>query len=80
MVRYMHNYKETLVFRSQATIAIMGSAMEIKSLKIREEELIKEVLGKTHWDLEKTARLLKISLSQVKRKIKEHGIIKADGC
>jgi len=58
----------------------MGSAMEIKSLKLREEELIKEVLVKTHWDLEKAARLLKISLSQVKRKIKEHGIIKVDGC
>ena len=52
----------------------MGSAMEIKSLKIKEEELLKEVLVKTHWDLEKTARLLKITLSQVKRKIKEHGL------
>ena len=57
----------------------MGSAMEIKSLKIKEEELLKEVLVKTHWDLDKTARLLKISLSQVKRKIKEHGLAKADG-
>lgn len=57
----------------------MGSAMEIKSLKIKEEELLKEVLVKTHWDLEKTARLLKITLSQVKRKIKEHGLVKADG-
>ena len=80
MARYMQSYRETLVFRSQPTIAITGSVMEIKSLKIREEELIKEVLGKTHWDLEKTARLLQISLSQVKRKIKEYGIIKADGC
>ena len=57
----------------------MGYAMEIKSLKIKEEELLKEVLVKTHWDLEKTARLLKITLSQVKRKIKEHGLIKSDG-
>jgi len=57
----------------------MGSAMEIKSLRIKEEELLKEVLVKTHWDLEKTARLLKITLSQVKRKIKEHGLVKADG-
>lgn len=57
----------------------MGSAMEIKSLKIKEEELLKEVLVKTHWDLEKTARLLKITLSQVKRKIKEHGLVKAAG-
>ena len=50
--------------------------MEIKSLKNKEAELLKEVLGKTHWDLSKTARLLKISLSQVKRKIKEHGLEK----
>jgi len=57
----------------------MGYAMEIKSLKIKEEELLKEVLVKTHWDLEKTARLLKITLSQVKRKIKEHGLIKSKG-
>ena len=57
----------------------MGSAMEIKSLKIKEEELLKEVLVKTHWDLDKTARLLKISLSQVKRKIKKHGLTKTDG-
>jgi hypothetical protein len=42
-------------------IAIMDSAMEIKSLKIKEEELLKEVLGKTRWDLGKTARLLKIA-------------------
>ncbi len=56
----------------------MGPAMEIKSLKLKEAELLKEVLIKTHWDLEKSARLLKISLSQVKRKIKEHGLVKAD--
>ena len=61
-------------------ITIMGPAMEIKSLKIKEEELLKEVLAKTHWDLEKTARLLRISVSRVKRKIKEHGLLKADGC
>jgi DNA-binding NtrC family response regulator len=59
--------------------AIMGSTMEIKSLKIKEEELLKEVLVKTHWDLDKTARLLKITLSQVKRKIKEHGLTKVGG-
>jgi DNA-binding NtrC family response regulator len=55
-------------------ITFMGCGMEIKSLKNKEEELLREVLGKTHWDLGKTARLLKITLSQVKRKIKEHGI------
>lgn len=59
-------------------ISIMGYVMEIKSLKNKEEELLREVLGKTHWDLEKTARLLKITLSQVKRKIKEFGLERAD--
>ena len=58
--------------------SIMGYFMEIKSLKSKEEELLREVLAKTHWDLEKTARLLKITLSQVKRKIKEHGLERAD--
>lgn len=52
--------------------------MEIKSLKNKEEELLREVLGKTHWNLEKTSRLLKITLSQVKRKIKEYGLKRAD--
>lgn len=56
----------------------MGSLMEIKPLKHKEEELLQEVLAKTHWDLNKTARLLKISLSQVKRKIREHGLERAD--
>lgn len=52
--------------------------MEIKSLKNKEEELLREVLGKTHWDLVKTARLLKITLSQVKRKIKEFSLERTD--
>lgn len=55
-------------------IGFIGYIMEIKSLKSKEAELLKEVLSKTHWDLDKASRLLKISLSQVKRKIKEHGI------
>lgn len=59
-------------------VTIMGSLMEIKSLRDKEEELLQEVLAKTHWDLKKTARLLKITLSQVKRKIKEHGLEKVD--
>jgi len=50
--------------------------MEIKSLKNKEEELLRKVLEKTHWDLEKTARLMKIALSQVHRKIKEFGLKK----
>lgn len=48
--------------------------MEIKTLKDKEKELLYEVLAKTHWDLQKTSRLLKISLPQVKRKIRKHGI------
>ena len=61
---------------TRPTTYTKGFRMEIKSLKNKEAELLKEVLGKTHWDLSKTARLLKISLSQVKRKIKEHGLEK----
>ena len=60
------------------TTSIMDSIMEIKSLKNKEEELIREVLKKTHWDLVKSARLLKISLSQIKWKIEEFGLKKED--
>jgi DNA-binding NtrC family response regulator len=63
---------------NQPIISLMDSVMKIKSLKNKEEELLREVLGKTHWDLEKTSRLLKITLSQVKRKIKEYGLERAD--
>ena len=48
--------------------------MKIKTLKEREKEHLKNVLEKTRWDLEKAARLLQIPLSQVKRKIREHGL------
>ena len=58
--------------------SIMDSIMEIKSLKNKEVELIREVLKKTHWDLVKSARLLKISLSQMNRKIEEFGLKKDD--
>ena len=47
--------------------------MAIKTLKEREREHLQVVLKKTSWDLDKTARLLQIPLSQVKRKIREHG-------
>lgn len=50
--------------------------MKIKTLKDKERELLREVLGKTNWDLDKASRLLKIPLSQVKRKIKKHGMQK----
>jgi len=52
------------------------AVMEIKSLKSKEKELLEAVLVKTHWNLEKTSRLLKISVSQIRRKIKSYDIIK----
>ena len=69
LISYSHTCNITLLM-----ITIKGCGMEIKSLKNKEEELLREVLTKTHWDLAKTARLLKITLSQVKRKIKEFGL------
>lgn len=48
--------------------------MKIKSLKESEKEHLLNVLEKTHWDLEKTSRLLKISLQSVKAKIKKYNI------
>ena len=52
--------------------------MKIKSLKEREKDHLKNVLEKTHWDLNKTSRLLKISLQQVKSKIAAYGIQRPD--
>ena len=53
----------------------MDSGMQkIKTLKDKEKELLEQVLTKTGWDLDKASRLLKISLPQVKKKIKEHGM------
>ncbi len=52
--------------------------MKIKSLKESEKDHLKKVLEKTHWDLDKTSRLLKISLKQVKSKISAYGIHKPD--
>ncbi len=52
--------------------------MKIKSLKESEREHLLTVLEKTHWDLEKTSRLLKIPLQRVKSKIKAYGIRRSD--
>ena len=52
--------------------------MKIKSLKESEKDHLLTVLEKTHWDLEKTSRLLKISLQKVKSKIKKYGIRHSD--
>ncbi len=46
----------------------------MKSLEQSEKEHLQNVLAQTHWDLEKTARLLKIPLNQVKSKIKKYGL------
>jgi DNA-binding protein Fis len=54
------------------------SRMEIKTLRDKEQELLEEVLTKTDWNLEKASRLLQISHSQVKKKIRDHGLQKPD--
>jgi transcriptional regulator with GAF, ATPase, and Fis domain len=50
--------------------------MEMKTLREREKEHLQKVLELTHWDLEKASRLLEVPLKQVKRKIREHDIVK----
>jgi len=52
--------------------------MEIKTLKDKERELLLEVLTKTSWNLEKTSRLMQIPLSEVRQKIREHGMRRPD--
>lgn len=52
--------------------------MEIKPLRDKERELLQEVLSKTDWNLENASRLLRIPLSQVKKKIREHNIPKPE--
>jgi DNA-binding NtrC family response regulator len=53
--------------------------MEIKTLKEREREHLLQVLEKTGWNIQKTAGLLQIPSSEVKRKIKEHGLKRSRG-
>ncbi|HKI48487.1 MAG TPA: helix-turn-helix domain-containing protein [Desulfobacteria bacterium] len=48
--------------------------MDLKTLKEIEREHLRTVLEKTGWNIEKASRLLKISVSQVKRKIQTHGL------
>lgn len=52
--------------------------MPIQTLRDKEKELLETVLSKTDWDLEKASRLLQISLTQVKKKIREHGLLPSD--
>lgn len=55
-----------------------GLPMKIKTLHDKELELLEKVLAKTNWNLEKASRLLQISLSQVKKKIRAHGLRKPE--
>ncbi len=48
--------------------------MEIATLKAREKEHIMRVLSKTTWDIQRSALLLQISPSQLRRKIRDHGL------
>jgi DNA-binding NtrC family response regulator len=52
--------------------------MKIKTLREQEKEYILEILRWASWDLEKAARLLKISISRLKRKISKHGLAKEE--
>ena len=44
------------------------------TLKEREKEHIVYVLHKTHWDLEKTAHVLRIPLHECTQKLREYGL------
>jgi len=48
--------------------------MKIKTLKELEKDHLLHVLEKTTWDIRKTAGLLQIPSSEVRRKIKAHGL------
>lgn len=48
--------------------------MKIKTLQEKEYDLVDKVLKETGWDLEKARRLLQIPLSQLKMKIRNHGM------
>ena len=52
--------------------------MELKTLQTIEKEHLQTVLEKTDWDLEKTSQLLRIHVSQVKRKIRLYDLRKND--
>lgn len=73
-----------MIFRAPMPLACTCDSngirrMEIKTLKDKERELLQAVLAKTDWNLEKASRLLQIPLSQVKKKIREHGMDKPKG-
>jgi DNA-binding NtrC family response regulator len=47
---------------------------EIKTLSDKEKELLQKALSRTQWDLDKAARLLQIPISEVRKKIRIHGL------
>lgn len=50
----------------------MSKTNPIKTLKEREKEHLQSILVKTDWDKNQAARLLKISISRLERKIRKH--------
>jgi DNA-binding NtrC family response regulator len=46
--------------------------MPMQTLKEREKEHLLAVLEKTHWNLSKTACLLRISLKELEEKMRDH--------
>ena len=71
---YLVHYSKTGGHRGMPSKSDRDELVEIKTLKDKEKELLQVVLVKTKWNLEKTSRLLQIPLSQVKQKIREHGL------
>ena len=57
---------------------MVETQMELKTLQTIEKEHLQTVLEKTDWDLEKTSQLLRIHVSQVKRKIRLYDLRKND--
>ena len=52
----------------------MDTVRDIKTLRAKEKELLQNVLAKTAWDLPVAARLLQIPISELGKKIEEHGL------
>ncbi len=53
---------------------VKRTVMKVKTLQEKEYDLIVKVLNETGWNFGKATRLLQIPVSQLKRKIKKHGI------
>ena len=67
--------RNTICFQVAFGYKLRGEGeMEIATLKAKEREHIAGVLSSTSWDIERSACLLQISPSQLRRKIREHGL------